>query len=47
MENFVRKLQKGELKYKGKLPSNCFNCDKIGHFENKCPYARNLDSDEE
>jgi hypothetical protein len=47
MENFVRKLQKGTCKYKGKLSLKCFNCGRIGHFANKCPYARNSDSDEE
>jgi DNA-directed RNA polymerase subunit N (RpoN/RPB10) len=29
------------------LPLKCFNCGKIGHFENKFPYAKKLDSDEE
>jgi hypothetical protein len=47
MENFIRKFQKGTCKYKGKLLLKCFNCGKIGHFANKCPYARILDSDEE
>jgi hypothetical protein len=47
MENFVRKLQKGTGKYKGKLLLKCFNCGKIGHFANKCPYSRKSDSDEE
>jgi hypothetical protein len=47
MENFIRKLKKGTCKYKGKLSLECFNCGKIGHFSNKCPYSRNLDSDEE
>ena len=46
MENFVRKLQKGTSKYKGKLPLKCFNCSKIGHFTNKCPYDKKTDSDE-
>jgi hypothetical protein len=47
MANFVRKFNKGTNKYKGILPLKCFNCGKIGHFENKCPYARNSYSDEE
>ena len=34
--NFIKKLQKGFGKYKGKLPFKCFNCGKIGHFANKC-----------
>jgi hypothetical protein len=47
MGNFVRKLKRGTGKYKGKLPLMCFNCGKIGHFSNKFPYAKNIDSDEE
>jgi len=30
--NFIRKLQIGLGKYKGKLLFKCFNCDKVGHF---------------
>jgi len=45
--NFIRKLKRGTDKYKGMLPLKCFNCGKIGHFENKCPYAKKSDSDEE
>jgi hypothetical protein len=40
-------LKRGTNKYKGILPLKCFNCGKIGHFANKCPYDKNLDSDEE
>jgi hypothetical protein len=40
MGNFVRKLKKGTKKYKGMLPLKCFDCDKIGHFVNKCPMLR-------
>jgi hypothetical protein len=30
--NFIRKLQKGSGKYKGKLPFKCFNYGKVGTF---------------
>jgi hypothetical protein len=44
--NFVKRLNKGTNKgtngrYKGKLPLICFNCDGIGHFDNKCPHNKN------
>jgi hypothetical protein len=45
--NFVRKLKRGTGKYKDMLPLKCFNCDGIGHFYSKCPYAKNTGSDEE
>jgi hypothetical protein len=45
--NFIRKLRRDTGKYKGKLPLKCFNCGKIGHFPAKCPYAKNIYSDEE
>jgi hypothetical protein len=34
-------LNKGtNNKYRGKLPLIFFNCDGIGHFDNKCPHKK-------
>jgi hypothetical protein len=39
--NFVKRLNKGTNgRYRGKLPLICFNCDGIGHFDNKCPHKK-------
>jgi hypothetical protein len=40
VSNFVKKLKRGTGKYKGKFHLICFNCGKIGHFVNKCPYPK-------
>ena len=37
---FIKKLEKGTGKYKGKLPLKCSNYGRIGHFSNKCPYPK-------
>jgi hypothetical protein len=48
MANFVKRLNKGTNdRYKGKPPLICFNCDGIGHFDNKCPYKKNKGNDED
>lgn len=46
---FVRRLEKGSGKYKGKMPFKCFNYGKLGHFESKCPHKqkRQTSDDEE
>jgi hypothetical protein len=44
--NFVRRLKRGTDKYKGMLPLNCFNCDGVGHFANKCPYKKKKGNEE-
>jgi hypothetical protein len=39
--NFVKRMNKGTNdRYRGKLPLICFNCDGIGHFDNKCPHKK-------
>jgi len=47
VENFMKKHKKGTCKFKGKLPRNCFNCGKVGHFSNKCPYPKEEESYDE
>ena len=44
---FIRKLERGTEKYKGKLTLKCFNYGRIGHFAKKCPYPKQEDSDDE
>jgi hypothetical protein len=45
--NFVKKLKRRTDKYKGIIPLKCFNFGKIGHFVNKCSYAKKSDSGEQ
>ena len=44
---FIKKLERGTGKYKGKIPLKCFKCGKIGHYASKCPYPKQEDSDDE
>jgi hypothetical protein len=39
--NFVRKMKRGSVKYKGMLPFKCFHCGKVGHFVSKCTFKEN------
>jgi hypothetical protein len=45
--NFIKKLQKGLGKYKGKMPFKIFNCGKVGNFAAKCRYPKEDPEDEE
>jgi hypothetical protein len=38
--NFMKKLNKGTGKFKGKLPLKCFNYGKVRHFTQKTPYPK-------
>jgi hypothetical protein len=45
--NFVRKLKRGSIKYKGMLPFKCFHFGKVGHFSSKCPFKKNNTNEKE
>jgi hypothetical protein len=40
IENFVRRFQKGNGRYKSKSPLKCFNCGRIGHIVETCYYKK-------
>ena len=44
---FIRRLERGSGKYKGKLPFKCFNFGRVGHYASKCPHKKTKNQTQE
>eukprot|EP00253_Pinus_taeda_P028271 PITA_28271 len=45
--NFVKNLQQGSGRFKGKLPFKCLACGRVGHYAAKFPHKDKLDKDDD
>eukprot|EP00253_Pinus_taeda_P033828 PITA_33828 len=36
--NFIKNLQRGAGRFRGKLPFKCFTCGRVNHYAAKCPH---------
>ena len=45
--NFVRNLQRGTGRFRGKLPFKCFACGRVSHYAAKCPHKDKIDKGKE
>ena len=45
--NFVKNLQRGSGRFRGKLPFKCFACGRVSHYATKCPHKDKLDKGKE
>eukprot|EP00253_Pinus_taeda_P008119 PITA_08119 len=45
--NFVKNLQRGVGRFRGKLPFKCFACGRVDHYAAKCPQKDKLDKGNE
>ena len=45
--NFVKNLQWGTGRFRGKLPFKFFACGRVSHYAAKCPHRDKLDKGKE